>query len=151
VNVQFWDEQEHPIDGDALRSLAERVLEAEGVPPDTEMSLMLVDAGEMGLRYREWTGSPGVTDVLSYPLADLEPGMPPRRVANGPPVALGDVLVCPAVVASRIEEEGLAPEDYGIERLVVHGILHLLGYDHGDDHSAEKMETREDELLGVVS
>jgi probable rRNA maturation factor len=150
VNVYFSDEQDHPVDGDSLRALAERVLVAEGLPPETEVSLMLVGKGEMAAYQERFMGRSGPTDVLAFPLAELVPGTAPRRVANDPPIALGDVFVCPEVAAARAEEEGLAPEDYGMERLVVHGILHLLGYDHGDDHSAEIMEEREDALLGVV-
>jgi probable rRNA maturation factor len=149
VNVYFSDEQDRPVDGDSLRALAERVLVAEGLPLETEVSLMLVGPEEMASYQERFMGRSGPTDVLAFPLVELLPGSAPRRVANEPPIALGDVFVCPSVVASRITEEGLDSEDYGLERLVVHGILHLLGYDHADDHSAETMERREDELLGM--
>ena len=149
MNVYFSDEQDVPVDGAALRALAERVLAAQGLPDGTEMALMLIGPAQMAAYQEEFMGRSGPTDVLSFPVADLEPGVPPRRMANDPPVALGDVFVCPEVVAARIEEEDLEPGEYSMERLVVHGILHLLGYDHPDDdeEAANVMQDREDELL----
>ncbi|MCB2224233.1 MAG: rRNA maturation RNase YbeY [Actinobacteria bacterium] len=147
MNVFFSDEQDEPADGEALHRLAVSVLQQEGLPEGTEMSLVLVDAEQMAGYNEQFLDRPGPTDVLALPLQHLAPGHPPRRVANEPPIALGDVFVCPDYVARRAAAEALDPLDYDIRRLVVHGILHLLGYDHHDDRDADLMERREDELL----
>lgn len=147
MNVFFSDEQDDPVDAGALRALAEHVLRSERLPDGTEMSLMLVAPEQMAGYNEQFLDRSGPTDVLALPLLHLAPGHPPVRVANEPPVALGDVFLCPDYIRRRAEAEGLDPADYGLRRLVVHGILHLLGYDHHEDGPAEHMEAREDELL----
>jgi probable rRNA maturation factor len=147
VNVFFSDEQDEPVDAGALCALAEQVLEAEGLPEGTEMAMMLVDPEQMAGYNEQFLDRSGPTDVLALPLLHLVPGHPPRRVANEPPVALGDVFLCPDYISRRSAAERLDPADYDLRRLAVHGILHLLGYDHHDDVAAEQMERREDELL----
>jgi probable rRNA maturation factor len=88
----------------------------------------------------------GPTDVLAFPVTELTPGRVPTRMANDPPVALGDVFLCPEVIKVHAKEEGKPFGDW-MHLLVAHGILHLLGYDHADDRGAEQMELREQELL----
>ena len=103
----------------AAADLCRRVLAAEGVE-DGELGLAFVGADEMRALKREHLGIDEPTDVLSFPLDGREP------VPEGLPRALGDVVLCPDVVG----EAWRAP--------LVHGLLHLLGYDHG-----EAMEARE--------
>ena len=148
MNVYLTDEQDEPLDAGALRALAEHVLKSEGLPPETEMLLMLVDPVQMAGYNKSYMGRDEATDVLAFPVLDLEPGHPPRRLAGDPPVLLGDVLLCPAFIARRAEEDGVPPQE-DLERLTVHGMLHLLGYDHDDPAAAEVMEEREDALLGL--
>ena len=147
MNIFFSDEQDEPADGDALRALALHVLQAEGLPDDTEMALILVGPEQMAGYNERFMDRQGSTDVLAFPLADLEPGHLPRRVANEPPIALGDVFLCPVEITRRTIAEGLSKEYYNVPRLAVHGMLHLLGYDHHEPVSADLMERRENELL----
>ena len=147
MNVFFSDEQDEPVDAGALRALSEQVLEAEGLPEGTEMAMILVGPEQMAGYNEQFLDRSGPTDVLALPLLHLVPGHPPRRVANEPPIALGDVFLCPDYITRRAEAESLDPADYDLRRLAVHGILHLLGYDHHEDGAAEQMERREDELL----
>ncbi|MDQ3671352.1 MAG: rRNA maturation RNase YbeY [Actinomycetota bacterium] len=100
--------------------LARRVLAAEGVE-DGELGIVFVAAEEMRELKREHLGIDEATDVLSFPL-DGRDDLP-----EGVPRALGDVVLCPAVVG----EAWRGP--------LVHGLLHLLGYEHGD-----AMEAREE-------
>jgi probable rRNA maturation factor len=146
VNIFFSDEQDEPIDGAALRDLAGLVLGAEALPEGTEMALLLIGPDQMASYNEQFMDRRGPTDVLAFPLEILTPGEPPVRVANGPPLALGDVFLCPAEIRVRAVEQGWAFEDY-LALLVVHGTLHLLGYDHQDDAAADTMEHRERELL----
>jgi probable rRNA maturation factor len=149
VNVFFSDEQEVPVDGAALRGFAETILVAEGLPPGTEMSLILIGPDQIAEYNRRFMEREGPTDVLAFPLEDLAPGAIPTPVANEPPLTLGDVFLCPAEIRRRAEREGFVFEDFTF-LLTVHGILHLLGYDHDDEAAAERMESREDQLLAMI-
>jgi probable rRNA maturation factor len=111
------------VDEDAAVELACRVLGAEGIG-DGELGLAFVGPGEMRELKRNHLGIDEATDVLSFPIDGRE------ELPAGMPRALGDVVLCPHVVG----EGWRAP--------LTHGLLHLLGYDHG-----EAMEARERELL----
>lgn len=149
MSVYFSDEQDLPIDADPLVRLAELVLAEEKLPDHTEVSVVLVDASTMAEYNLRFMQKEGPTDVLAFPVEDLSPGVPPVRHPNGPPLVIGDVFVCPAVVAESANRGGVLFE-HEMALMVVHGILHLLGFDHQDDDEAEQMEGRERELLSLV-
>jgi probable rRNA maturation factor len=111
------------VDEAAAVELARAVLGAESIDAG-ELGLAFVSPGEMRALKREHLGIDEPTDVLSFPIDGREP------LPDGVPRALGDVVLCPQVVG----EEWRWP--------LTHGLLHLLGYDHG-----EAMERREQELL----
>ena len=111
------------VEADAAVELAQRALAAEGVE-DGDLGLAFVGADEMRALKRDHLGLDEATDVLSFPIDGLEP------LPEGVPRQLGDVVLCPEVVGT----EWRWP--------LVHGLLHLLGYEHGDE-----MEARERELL----
>jgi probable rRNA maturation factor len=149
VNVFVSDEQSEPLDAPGLRRFAQVVLEAEGLPANTEMAMILVGSDQIAEYNSRFMGREGPTDVLAFPLEDLRPGEVPAPVVNEPPVALGDVFLCPEEIMRRSNELGVPYEDF-LYLLVVHGILHLLGYDHDDDETARLMERRDEELLALV-
>jgi probable rRNA maturation factor len=123
IAVEVENRSGAAVDEAAAVELAGRVLRAEGID-DGELGIAFVGADEMRELKRDHLGIDEATDVLSFPIdgrADLPDGMPR---------ALGDVVLCPEVVG----EEWRWP--------LTHGLLHLLGYDHGDE-----MESREQELL----
>jgi len=107
------------VDERGAEEVARVVLAAEGVD-DGELGLTFVDADEMRALKSEHLGIDEATDVLSFPLDGRD------EVPEGVPRALGDVVLCPQVVG----EEWRAP--------LVHGLLHLLGYDHGDEMTARE-------------
>jgi len=107
------------VDERAAEEVARVVLAAEGVD-DGELGITFVDADEMRALKSEHLGIDEATDVLSFPLDGRD------EVPEGVPRALGDVVLCPQVVG----EEWRAP--------LVHGLLHLLGYDHGDEMTARE-------------
>ena len=107
------------VDERAAEEVARLVLAAEGVD-DGELGITFVDADEMRALKSEHLGIDEATDVLSFPLDGRD------EVPEGVPRALGDVVLCPQVVG----EEWRAP--------LVHGLLHLLGYDHGEDMTARE-------------
>ena len=134
------DEQDVEVDTDDLLALARHVLVTRRVPPDMELSLLLVDADTIASMNAEHLGKTGPTDVLAFPID--EPGEAPP---DGPAV-LGDVVLCPAVAHAQAAGLGRGPDDE-LRLLTVHGILHLLGYDHVDADQERVMFGLTDELL----
>jgi probable rRNA maturation factor len=106
-------------DVDAAAELARAVLGREGID-DGELGIAFVGPDEMRALKREHLGIDEATDVLSFPLDGRD------QLPAGVPRALGDVVLCPQVVG----EDWRAP--------LVHGLLHLVGYDHGDDMKARE-------------
>jgi probable rRNA maturation factor len=122
VAVEVSNRSGVTVDEDSAVTIARKVLAAEGVD-DGELGLAFVGPDEIRTLKREHLGIDEATDVLSFPIDGREP------VTEGVPRLLGDVVLCPQVVG----EQWRAP--------LVHGLLHLLGYDHGD-----AMEAREEAL-----
>lgn len=126
------------LDVVAWADLAEAVLRAENVTAG-EFNLVFVAPDEMARLNAEHMGEDGPTDVLSFPLDGADPHPVGARM-------VGDVVVCPAWARDR----GLgAVGDRELALLVVHGVLHLLGYDHADAADAARMQARERELLAA--
>jgi probable rRNA maturation factor len=143
---------EHPSSGlepETLRSWAEAVLTAEGYPASTEVALTLVGDDQMAQWNHRTMGQLGSTDVLSFPVEQLQPGRVPQIDAGGPPLLVGDVVIAPDHVRRQARELEVDLEDE-MALMVTHGILHLLGYDHDDDTEAEAMEERERQILAAM-
>lgn len=147
--VVFGDEQDEPVIADEMVRLAEVVMIAEGLDAGTGVSITLVDEDTIALLNRKHMGKAGPTDVLSFPIEDAAPGTPPRRTVDGPPVEIGDVVIAPSVVRSNAKRDAAVFEDE-LALMVVHGMLHLLGWDHVAEAEAVAMERREEELLNLV-
>jgi probable rRNA maturation factor len=157
IDVFGADEQsDRPVALESMVALARAVLVAEGAKGGAEVSLLFVDEPTIAELHERFLGEPGPTDVLSFPLDDepLGSGRAPDAGGTGPgeppeeevPDLLGDVVVCPAVAASNAARDGVTYDDE-LALLVVHGTLHLLGWDHERDDEATAMEAREGELL----
>jgi len=123
VEVEVANRSGLDVDVAHATELARRVLAGEGVAAG-ELGIAFVGAGEIRGLKRDHLGIDEATDVLSFPIDGR------GEVPQGVPRALGDVVLCPQVVGERWREP------------LTHGLLHLLGYDHGDE-----MESRERELL----
>jgi len=149
VNVSFSDEQTRPIDVAALVALAEQTLVHERYPDRTELSIAAVTDDVISALKLEHLGLDEPTDVLSFPIDDLVAGRPPSLAADGPPLLLGDVVIAPAFIAVQAEDHGVT-ESAELSLMVVHGVLHLMGWDHETDEEAEAMEQREREILALV-
>lgn len=147
-----------PVDLERWQALAEAVLRAEGVRGLAELAVLFVGETEITELNEQHMGKPGPTDVLAFPIDASEAeivlmGQPPSR---GPdrappdpgdmPLLLGDVVVCPAVAARQAPEHAGSLDDE-LALLVVHGVLHVLGFDHDDEPSLTRMRARELELL----
>ncbi len=110
------------------------------VPPLLEVTLRLTDDAEVQALNRRWRHRDQPTNVLSFPDGLALPDEP---------VALGDVVIAAGVVAAEAEARGLSPIDH-LRHLVVHGMLHLLGFDHGEDEEALEMEALEVRCLALL-
>jgi probable rRNA maturation factor len=128
--VLVSDRQDDALDVEALIDVARRALESEGVA-DGELSLSFVTSGEMADLHVRYMGEEGPTDVLSFPLG--EEGL------------LGDVVVCP----EEARRNNPADPPAELRLLVVHGVLHLLGYDHEEDRDRAEMWARQERYAGV--
>jgi probable rRNA maturation factor len=138
VDVQLASTHDRIPSADAVRCWAEAALDDVGAPPGT-ICIRIVDEAEsaaLNMAYREKSAP---TNVLSFPahLIDPETELP----------LLGDIAVCAPVVAREAIEQGKSLDDHWAH-LVVHGVLHVMGYDHEHPEDADRMETRETEILG---
>jgi probable rRNA maturation factor len=114
ISVETDNRSRSSVDERAAEELAAHVLTAEGVT-DGELGIVWVPSDEMRALKREHLGIDEATDVLSFPLDGRD------ELPEGEPRALGDVVLCPEVVGDAWREP------------LVHGLLHLLGYDHGEE------------------
>ncbi|NHZ70402.1 MAG: rRNA maturation RNase YbeY [Proteobacteria bacterium] len=137
------------VDEPELRTFAESVLAAEHVPSGASLSISFIDRDEIADMNLRFMGAEGATDVLSFPIEDAAPGSPPKAVPGGPPLELGDIFICADVVSDHADEYGVAYEDE-LFLMVVHGVLHILGWDHQTDADAEMMENREAKHLKTI-
>ncbi|MDH4307907.1 MAG: rRNA maturation RNase YbeY [Acidimicrobiia bacterium] len=149
MNVFVSDEQSVPVDVAALRYLVDVVLEHERYPDQTEVTLMFVTDDVIAGYNDRFMSREGPTDVLAFPLEAHEPGVAPVVRPGDPPVALGDVIVAPDYVSRQASAHGVEFVDE-MSLMVVHGLLHLMGWDHDDDQQAEHMEERERSILAQV-
>ena len=118
------------------------VLAAEGVEREVEISLSYVDEDEMHELNHEWRGIDRTTDVLSFECdSAFDEDIPADETLE-----LGDIILAPQVIARQAPGFGNSPADE-CRLMLVHGMLHLLGYDHIEDDEAEVMEAREDAIL----
>jgi probable rRNA maturation factor len=129
------DRQDLPVDRERLVALAETVLRGEGAAA-AELSVSFVGEEEMADLHERYLGEPGPTDVLAFPLDEVD--------QDGTRV-LGDVVICPAV-AARNNPEDPASE---LRLLLVHGILHLLGHDHEQEDERARMWALQERYSGV--
>lgn len=130
-----------PLDLNAFERLATFVLEREQTPDGVELSIAVVSIEEMADLNTRYRGKEGPTDVLSFGCDDPCAVVSPEEF-----VTLGDVVIAPEVAEEQAAEYGHTVEEE-LNLLLVHGVLHLLGYDHEADEDASAMQERERALL----
>ena len=151
MEILLSNHQDLPVDTDGLRALAKVVLKDEGMPPSTEVGIMLVTDDDMAGHNQRFLGRDGPTDVLALPLAPAGSGHGESAAVAGRdvPHALGDVIIAPGYVHGQARRLGIAYEQE-MALMVTHGLLHLIGYDHASDSQADHMESRERHLLAAI-
>ena len=137
-----------------LEAVITAALEAEGVEVPCEINVLLTDDEGIHTVNRETRGVDRPTDVLSFPMFELEPGVPPEGEAFLDPETgrcpLGDMCISLERAAAQAEEYGHSL-DRELCYLAVHSVLHLLGYDHLDEGPMKRqMRAREEAILGEL-
>lgn len=142
MEVFVANEQDVPVDEARLSSLAHHSLSQEQVAEGAELSVLLVTRDHMRELNARFAGEDQFTDVLAFPMLEEEDDEEEEES-----VILGDVVICPRVAGRNAHRLGhsLGRE---LDVLLVHGTLHLLGYDHEDDEERKAMDRRLEELLG---
>ena len=126
-----------------IRQKAQTVLNALG-KPDGELSILIVDNSRIGELNEKYLNRVGPTNVIAFPMQE-------GRFSSISPHLLGDVVISVEIAAKEGKSFGISLEERFIQ-LLVHGILHLLGYDHEKtDQEAEKMEQKSEELLELIN
>ncbi|MGF1648692.1 MAG: rRNA maturation RNase YbeY [Kineosporiaceae bacterium] len=126
-----------------IAACARHVLDALHVHPQAELSVLLVDPPTIASLHGRWLDDPEPTDVMSFPMDELRPGTEARPAGPG---LLGDVVLCPQVAAAQATARGHAPAEE-VLLLTVHGVLHLLGYDHAEPEEEKVMVELQRTLL----
>ncbi|KHL12121.1 putative rRNA maturation factor [Mumia flava] len=151
MNVDVLDESSwrdadgDPVDVDTLTRLVRFTMSRMRLAPGTEVTMIVVDPDTMTQYNEKWMHKDGPTDVLSFPIDELRPGSDDIEAEEG---YLGDMLLCPEVAAKDAAAEGLELGSH-LELLTVHGVLHLLGYDHAEPDEHREMFGLQDRLLAL--
>ena len=133
-----------------LRRVIPAALEAEGVSFPCEVDVLFTDDEGIHAINLEQRGVDRPTDVLSFECDGVDDDLSAMTLAEDPVYELGDVVIAPDVASRQTREFGTTFEEE-ISLLLVHGLLHLCGYDHIEDDEAEVMEKREAEILEAWS
>ncbi len=176
MSIEIANESGVEVDADAIVAVARHTLAQMGVNPLAELSVLLVDADYMAVLNHQWMGKDGPTDVLAFPM-DENTSIDHGPAENtGVPTLLGDIVLCPEVAQAQAAKYGspdprmradkgdgpdgeteaaeiVKPVDgnYGmgdeLTMLTIHGVLHLLGYDHAEPEEEREMFALQGKLL----
>ncbi|MDP3889774.1 rRNA maturation RNase YbeY [Nocardioides sp.] len=143
MSIEVLDESGHGLDVGRLSSLSRFVMDRMRVHPLAELCVKAVDEPTIAALNEKWMEKEGPTDVLAFPMDELRPGLVNEEPEEG---VLGDLVLCPEIAAQQAQAAGHTT-DQEIELLTVHGILHLLGYDHAEPEEHRVMFDLQDRLL----
>ncbi|GAC1378670.1 MAG: rRNA maturation RNase YbeY [Marmoricola sp.] len=135
MSVEILNESGLTLDARRTQRLARFVMDRMRVHPEAELCVTFVDEDTIAELNAKWMDKEGPTDVLAFPMDELRPGAVNEELENG---VLGDIALCPAVAQQQAETAGHAFVDE-VDLLTVHGILHLLGYDHAEPEEHREM------------
>ena len=146
IGIHVEEEFRGVVDGGWVKKIARQILKAEGVAPPYEVSLVFTDSETVKQLNRDYRGIDEPTDVLAFYMlpqkeADDSFALPPDGVTR-----LGEVIISYPQAVEQAKEQGHSTERE-LALLIIHGILHLLGYDHEEPEEEAEMRTREKALL----
>jgi len=140
MEILISNRAETPAELELIKKLSQFVLTNEKAAEQAELSFSLVEPPEMKRLNKRYRNKDEATDILSFAYGDdfASDGM------------LGDIILCPIVIRLKAQKEQLGYREY-FELLIVHGVLHLLGYGHESDSAAIVMSEREEQLLKLFA
>jgi probable rRNA maturation factor len=145
MSIEVLNESGQELDVRELARLSRFVMDVMRVHPQAELCIKAVDEATIAELNQQWMEKEGPTDVLAFPMDELRPGLVNEEPEEG---VLGDLVLCPDIAAKQGETAGHGTEAE-IELLTVHGILHLLGYDHAEPEEHAEMFGLQDQLLAA--
>jgi probable rRNA maturation factor len=145
LSIEILNESGRDLDVKQLAALSRFVLDRMRVHPLAELCIKAVDEPTIAQLNEQWMEKEGPTDVLAFPMDELRPGLVNEEPEEG---VLGDLVLCPDVAEKQAAATGHSAEAE-VELLTVHGILHLLGYDHAEPEEHAEMFGLQDELLAA--
>jgi probable rRNA maturation factor len=146
VSIEVCNESGVSIDAALIASVARFALERMRVNPAAELSILAVTNDVMSELHERWMDEPGATDVMSFPMDEL---LDESRRPDAPdmgPALLGDIVLCPEFARDQARKAGHGLDDE-LHLLTVHGVLHLLGYDHAEPDEEREMSGLQTTLL----
>ena len=143
MSIEINNESGVAVDEVRVLDLATFALDYMHLHPDTDLAIVFVDEPAMEVLHIQWMDEPGPTDVLSFPMDELRPGLEGQLTPAG---LLGDIVVCPTVAAAQAETAGHETINE-ILLLTTHGVLHLLGFDHAEPEEEKEMFGLQREIL----
>lgn len=145
MTVEINNESGVEVDEQRLVALALFALDSLRIHPQAELSILLVDTDTMAAYHEKYMDEPGPTDVLSFPMDELRP---PKDGEEPPLGMLGDIVLCPEVTAAQASDSNRTPEEEA-DYLLIHGLLHLLGYDHAEPEEKTVMFVLNDTIIAA--
>lgn len=135
MSIELLNESGVEFDTRRTQQLARFVMDQMRVHRQAELCISAVDEGTMAQLNSQWMDKDGPTDVLAFPMDELRPGQVNQEPEEG---ILGDLVLCPAVAARQATDAGHSTQEE-LDLLTVHGVLHLLGYDHAEPEEHAEM------------
>ncbi len=145
MSIELANESGIDVPTELIIDAARFAISAMDVHPAAELSVVLVDLDTMADMHLQWMDLPGPTDVMSFPMDELVPGARPDAAEPGP-ATLGDIVLCPEFAADQAKQARHSL-DHELALLTVHGVLHLLGYDHADAEEEKEMFGLQNRIL----
>ncbi len=144
MSVEVLNESGVEFEELRTQQLGRFVLDRMRVHPLAELCITAVERETIAELNAKWMDKEGPTDVLAFPMDELRPGMVNEEPEEG---ILGDLVLCPSIAAEQATTAGHSTTDE-LDLLTVHGILHLLGYDHAEPEEHQEMFGLQARLLG---
>ena len=145
MSIEILNESGTDLDVRRLSTLSRFVMDKMRVHPQAELCIKAVDEDTIAELNAKWMEKEGPTDVLAFPMDELRPGRVNEEPEEG---VLGDLVLAPSIAERQGVEAGHGREAE-IDLLTVHGILHLLGYDHAESDEHREMFGLQDEILAA--
>lgn len=143
MTVEVLNETDFNIDIAKISNLASFAIKRMKIHPQADLSVIFVDENSIAELNKRWMDESGPTDVLSFPMDELRPGDNSESISDS---LLGDIVICPQIAQSQaVAANKLVDEE--INLLLVHGFLHLLGFDHAEPVEHKQMFSLQDQIL----